>query len=151
ARQYKSRTQSHNALLSSFFRWYNRDNECQEHRLDPQDRLGTHCPAGYLKGISTMSSKKRIFRRVLSADPIDRRCTNLGLECGHRLEWVTLAKRKACPFCEYIAEFAQRRPADYNTLARLLHKIPMDDRANVIVEWVREIDNALVLMKRGID
>ena len=98
-----------------------------------------------------MSSKKRIFRRVLSADPIDRRCTNLGLECGHRLEWVMLAKRKACPFCEYIAEFAQRRPADYNRLARLLHRIPMDDRANVMVEWVREIDNALVLMQRGID
>ena len=97
-----------------------------------------------------MSSRKRIFRRVLSADPIHQRF-NLGLECGHRLEWVTLAKRKACPFCEYIAEFAQRRPDTYNMLVRLLNKIPMDDRANVMVEWVRACDNALVLYMRGID
>jgi hypothetical protein len=97
-----------------------------------------------------MSSRKRIFRRVVSADPIHQRF-NLGLECGHRLEWATLAKRKACRFCEYIADFAQRRPGDYKTLVRLLRKIPMDDRANVTVEWIRQIDNALVLMKRGVD
>src|SRR6516164_8316072 len=97
-----------------------------------------------------MSSRKRIFRRVLSADPIHQRF-NLGLECGHRLEWVTLGKRKACPFCEYIADFAVRRPWDYNRLVRLLHKIPMDDRADVMVEWARQFDNAFELWKRGVD
>ncbi len=62
-----------------------------------------------------------------------------------------LGKRKACPFCECIADFAQRRPTFHNMLVRLLQKIPMDDRANVVVEWVRDIDNALVLNMRGID
>jgi len=97
-----------------------------------------------------MSNGKRIFRRVLSADPVHQRY-NLGLECGHRLEWVTLAKRKACRYCEHIANFAQQRPAEYNMLVRLLDKIPMDDRANVMLEWIRDLDNAVSLMKRGID
>jgi hypothetical protein len=91
---------------------------------------------------------KRIFRRVLSSDPIHQRY-NLGLECGHRLEWVTLGKRKACRYCELIADFAQQRPAEYNLLVRLLRKIPMDDRADVLLGWVRDINNAEFLMKLG--
>ena len=97
-----------------------------------------------------MSKGKRIFRKVLSADPILNRF-NLGLECGHRLEWVTLAKRKACRYCELIANFAHRRPRDYNMLVRLLNKIPMDDRANVMLEWIRDLESAISLMDRGID
>lgn len=96
-----------------------------------------------------MGSRKRIFRRVLSVDPIHQRF-NLGLECGHRLEWVTLGKKKACPFCECIAGFAGQQPAFYNTLVRLLQKIPMDDRANVIVEWICQIVNGEEIWKRGV-
>lgn len=94
---------------------------------------------------------KHIFRRVLSVDyDYYTNRYNLGLECGHRLEGVPLAKRKACPHCKVIEQYANLHPVFYDVLVNRLHRIPMDDRANVMVEWVRHLTNSHWLFSRGI-
>lgn len=81
------------------------------------------------------------LRKVLHAESCGPgRRWNLGLECGHTLEWVyverRMPQRKHCHWCEGISAFALRRPGDYASLMALAGKIPPEDRACALLGWI---------------
>lgn len=48
--------------------------------------------------------------------------------------------RRRCLYCEAIDIHKRERPADHQTLLRILSGVPMHDRAATMIEWVRHFN-----------
>jgi hypothetical protein len=96
-----------------------------------------------------------ILRQILSAYEPERGWAVVNLACGHRVGPIGTRyvpkKRKRCLECERIADHRIRFPSEHQRLINGLQRVPMDDRAETMVEWVSHLDRARPLRQRGLD
>ncbi len=96
-----------------------------------------------------------IMRDIITTDANEWGWTTIKLSCGHEVGPISRnrvpKKRKRCPFCEQIAAHRTQCPDDHESLMRYLHRVPMDDRAATMVQWINHLSHAKTLRLRGIE
>ena len=96
-----------------------------------------------------------ILRRIITTDEPSPGWVVLKLECGHQVGPISCQRvpknRKGCLECELIADHSRRFPDDHQVLVDCLRRVPMDDHATALVEWIDHMTRARHFMRRGID
>jgi hypothetical protein len=99
-----------------------------------------------------------LLRNVVNVESCGPGCRfYVDLACGHRLEWVYIGKtmpaRKRCWKCEYVQNFANARPSDYDYLLERSATVPHEDRPNVLFGWIVHCMKAYDMCRRmpGLD
>lgn len=99
-----------------------------------------------------------LLQHVVNVESFGPGCRfHLDLACGHRLEWVAVGRkmpvRKHCWQCEFIQNFANAHPRSYTELLQLLTRVPQEDRANALFDWISHCLKAKELCRKipGLD
>ena len=95
-----------------------------------------------------------ILRQIIATEDISCCRVTLKLECGHEVGPIPAREqpkfRKRCKECELIATFRTQSPGDYDFLLNRLRKVPMDDRAAILVQWIVQVRDANALFGKGL-
>lgn len=79
----------------------------------------------------------------------------VNLECGHQVGPLSNRRvpkhRKRCVDCEGIAAHRNMFPNEHRSLMGGLRRVPMDDRATALVEWINHLHRARQLICMGFD